>query len=217
RLLARLPQFRHLLVRKGDGVMTPQSATRGQGGAAEKAKIVVSRFAPSPTGRLHLGHAFSALQAHDFAREHAGRFLLRIEDIDPGRCREEFVEGILEDLTWLGLTWDGDVIRQSHRLPFYAEALDHLKVQNLVYPCFCTRAAIAAEIAASASAPHGPDGPHYPGTCRILSEDERTARMAIEPHAWRLNTTKALSHAQSSLSLEGEGRGEGGGRSRLFA
>src|SRR5439155_26989269 len=134
RRLARLPQFRHLLVRKGDGVMTPQSATRGQGGAAEKAKIVVSRFAPSPTGRLYLGHAFSALQAHDFAYEHAGRFLLRIEDIDPCRCREEFVKGIIADLGWLGLIWDGDVIRQSRRLPLYTEALDRLKARNLVYP-----------------------------------------------------------------------------------
>jgi glutamyl-Q tRNA(Asp) synthetase len=193
--------------------MTPQSATRGQGGAAEKAKIVVSRFAPSPTGRLHLGHAFSALQAHDFARERGGRFLLRIEDIDPGRCREEFVEGILEDLSWLGLTWDGDVIRQSHRLPFYAEALDHLKAQNLVYPCFCTRSTIAAEIAASASAPHGPDGPHYPGTCRGLSAEERNARMRTEPHAWRLDMVKAIDAAQrSSPSVLGEGdRAQRGG------
>jgi glutamyl-Q tRNA(Asp) synthetase len=193
--------------------MTPQSATRGQGGAEEKAKIVVSRFAPSPTGRLHLGHAFSALQAHDFARERDGRFLLRIEDIDPGRCREEFIEGILEDLSWLGLTWNGDVIRQSHRLPVYAEALDHLKAQNLVYPCFCTRAAIAAEITASASAPHGPDGPHCPGTCRSLTEAERQARVLTEPHAWRLDVATAVEEAtKSSPRVRGEGdRPKGGG------
>src|SRR3954465_11327152 len=119
---------------------------------------VVSRFAPSPTGRLHLGHAYSAILAHDYARERGGRFLLRIEDIDPGRTREEFVAGIEEDLAWLGLGWDGPVLRQSRRVPLYAAALDRLKAQGLVYPCFCPRSAIAAEIAASAAAPHGPDG-----------------------------------------------------------
>jgi glutamyl-Q tRNA(Asp) synthetase len=192
--------------------MTTQSATRGQGGAAQNAKIVVSRFAPSPTGRLHLGHAYSALQAHDFARKRGGRFLLRIEDIDPGRCREEFVEGICEDLAWLGLAWDGEVLRQSQRLPRYAEALDRLKALGLVYPCFCTRTDIAREIAASASAPHGPDGPHYPGTCRSLSEQEREQRMPTEPHAWRLDMGKAI--AQTTFpphGFVGRGTAEGGG------
>lgn len=155
---------------------------------------VVSRFAPSPTGRLHLGHAYSCILAHDYARERGGRFLLRIEDIDPGRTREEHVAGIFEDLEWLGLGWDGAVVRQSQRLPVYAEALDRLKAAGLVYPCFCTRSAIAAEIAASASAPHGPDGPVYPGTCRRLSEDQRDARMA-EPHAWRLDIARASAAA----------------------
>jgi glutamyl-Q tRNA(Asp) synthetase len=151
---------------------------------------VVSRFAPSPTGRLHLGHAKSCLLAHDHARERGGAFLLRIEDIDPGRTREEFVEGIIEDLAWLGLGWDGEMVRQSERLPLYAAALERLKSAGLVYPCFCTRAAIAAEIAASASAPHGPDGPIYPGTCRRLTEAERSERLG-EPHAWRLDVAKA--------------------------
>jgi glutamyl-Q tRNA(Asp) synthetase len=155
---------------------------------------VVSRFAPSPTGRLHLGHAYSAVLAHDYARSRGGRFLLRIEDIDPGRSREEFVAGIEEDLAWLGLTWDGRVVRQSERLALYAAALDRLKAQGLVYPCFCTRSAIAAEIAASASAPHGPDGPLYPGTCRRLTDAERAARMA-EPHAWRLDVARATALA----------------------
>jgi glutamyl-Q tRNA(Asp) synthetase len=150
----------------------------------------VSRFAPSPTGRLHLGHAYSAVLAHDYARERGGAFRLRIEDIDPGRSREAFVHGIEEDLAWLGLGWDGEVVRQSRRLPFYAEALGRLKGDGLVYPCFCTRSAIAAEIAASASAPHGPDGPLYPGTCRRLSAAERESR-ANEPHAWRLDTAAA--------------------------
>lgn len=155
----------------------------------------VTRFAPSPTGRLHLGHAFSALLAHDFARGRGGAFLLRIEDIDPGRSRSEHVDSIIEDLDWLGIEWDGEIIFQSERLPLYAEALDRLKAAGLVYPCFCTRAAIAAEIAASAAAPHGPDGPLYPGTCRALSREERERRRAAEPHAWRLDVAKAAAEA----------------------
>jgi glutamyl-Q tRNA(Asp) synthetase len=155
-------------------------------------RVIVSRFAPSPTGRLHLGHAWSAWLAHRFARERGGRFLLRIEDIDPGRCREEFVDGILEDLAWLGIDWDGPVRRQSGHLSDYAAALEGLKLLGLVYPCFCTRKAIADEIAASGHAPHGPDGPIYPGTCRRLSDSERAARQATEPHAWRLDMAAAI-------------------------
>jgi len=125
--------------------------------------------------------------AHDFARERGGRFLLRIEDIDPTRCRDEFVEGIFEDLRWLGLNWDSEVIRQSERLPLYAASLDGLREMGLLYPCFCTR----RDIAASASAPHGPDGPIYPGTCRGLSDAERTRRMASETHCWRIDMAAA--------------------------
>src|SRR3569832_638118 len=128
---------------------------------AKSLSEVVSRFAPSPTGRLHLGHAYSALLAHDFARAHGGRFLLRIEDIDPGRARPEHVDGIFEDLSWLGLVWDGEPVFQSRRLPVFGVVLARLMAMGLAYPCFCTRAAIAAEFAASASAPHGPDGPLY--------------------------------------------------------
>jgi glutamyl-Q tRNA(Asp) synthetase len=156
---------------------------------------IISRFAPSPTGRLHLGHAYSAVLAHDYARERGGRFLLRIEDIDPGRARPEYVDGIIEDLSWLGLAWDGEILFQSRRLHLYAEALGRLKGQGLVYPCFCTRSAIAAEIAASASAPHGPDGPLYPGTCRRLPEEERARRAESEPHAWRLDVATAAALA----------------------
>jgi glutamyl-Q tRNA(Asp) synthetase len=156
---------------------------------------VVSRFAPSPTGRLHLGHAYSALLAHDFARARDGAFLLRIEDIDPGRARAEHVDGVIEDLAWLGLRWDGEIAFQSGRLPLYAAALERLKAKALVYPCFCTRSAIAAEIAASAAAPHGPGGPLYPGTCRRLAEPERAARMSVEPHAWRLDVARAAAMA----------------------
>ncbi|MDD1451564.1 tRNA glutamyl-Q(34) synthetase GluQRS [Sphingomonas sp. H160509] len=132
---------------------------------------VVTRFAPSPTGRLHLGHAVSAIRAHDYARERGGRFLLRIEDIDGTRSRPEFVAGILEDLAWLGLRWDS-LVFQSERLATYDLALEQLKARALVYPCFCTR----AEIAASASAPQGDVGPVYPGTCRHLSAEEVAAR-----------------------------------------
>jgi glutamyl-Q tRNA(Asp) synthetase len=149
--------------------------------------MTISRFAPSPTGRLHLGHAFSAVRAHDCARAAGGRFLLRIEDIDAGRSREEFVAGISEDMAWLGLRWDGPVVRQSARLDAYRAALGALGVVGLLYPCFCTR----SDIAAAASAPHGPDGPVYPGTCRRLDPAERARRMATEPHAWRLDMARA--------------------------
>lgn len=150
-----------------------------------------TRFAPSPTGRLHLGHAFSAMLAHDFARERGGDFLLRIEDIDPGRCREEFVDAIYEDLRWLGLDWDGAALRQSERLPLYAEALERLRALDLLYPCFCTR----RDIAASASAPHGPEGPVYPGTCRTLTRSDRERRVVEETHCWRIDMAEAARRA----------------------
>jgi glutamyl-Q tRNA(Asp) synthetase len=148
----------------------------------------VFRFAPSPNGYLHLGHAFSAMLNADLARKAGGRFLLRIEDIDPGRSREAFVEGIEEDLAWLGLRWDGPVVRQSTRLDAYRAALGALGAVGLLYPCFCTR----ADIAAAASAPHGPEGPVYPGTCRALDTTTRERRMAEEPHAWRLAVDRAV-------------------------
>ena len=108
---------------------------------------------------------------------------MRIEDIDPGRTREEHVAGIEEDLGWLGLAWDGSVVRQSERLPLYAEALERLKARGLVYPCFCTR----ADIARSTSAPHGSEGPLYPGTCRGIAHPD-----LYRPHAWRLDVTRAV-------------------------
>jgi glutamyl-Q tRNA(Asp) synthetase len=152
------------------------------------AAAIVTRFAPSPTGRLHLGHAFSALAAHDLARAHGGRFLLRIEDIDAGRSREGFVADIVEDLRWLGLDWDEPPVRQSTRLKAYHAALGALGAAGLLYPCFCTR----ADIAAAASAPHGPEGAVYPGTCRHLDPAAREQRMADEPHAWRLAMDRAV-------------------------
>jgi glutamyl-Q tRNA(Asp) synthetase len=157
--------------------------------------MIVTRFAPSPTGRLHLGHGYSAILAHDFARARGGRFLLRIEDIDPGRSREEHIAGILADLAWLGLDWDGPAIRQSQRLPRYGEALGRLQREGLVYPCFCTRAQVAAEVAASASAPHGVDGLLYPGTCRALDPAVRDRRLGEEAHSWRLDVARAVALA----------------------
>lgn len=168
---------------------------------------LVTRFAPSPTGRLHIGHGWSALQAFDLARETGGRFLLRIEDTDVTRCRPEFTEGIYEDLRWLGIDWDVLVI-QSERLARYGVALEQLREQGVLYPCFCTRGDIAREVAASLHAPHGADGPLYPGTCRALSAQERAARIAAgEPHSWRLNMGAALAHT-GPLSWHDERAGE---------
>ncbi|MCQ4158364.1 tRNA glutamyl-Q(34) synthetase GluQRS [Roseomonas sp. GC11] len=161
----------------------------------------VTRFAPSPTGRLHLGHAHSALLAWEAARRAGGRFLLRIEDIDPLRCRPEYTAGILEDLAWLGLDWDGPVRRQSEHMAEYRAVLDRLAGMGLLYPCFCTRADIAREVAAIGHAPHGPDGLLYPGTCRRLPAREREARIASgQPYALRLDMAAALAHAPRWLS-----------------
>ena len=168
--------------------------------------MIVTRFAPSPTGFLHLGHAFAALTA---AR--AGeRFLLRIEDIDTTRCRPEFEDAIYEDLAWLGLDWEMPVLRQSERFEAYRTALDALQSQGLLYPCFCTRAEIAAEIARASEAPHGPEGPVYPGTCRHLSEEQREARIASgAPYALRLDSQKAASII-GMLAFEEHGAGPEG-------
>jgi glutamyl-Q tRNA(Asp) synthetase len=150
----------------------------------------VTRFAPSPTGRLHLGHAYAALFAARAAG--GGRFLLRIEDIDATRCRPEFEQAIYDDLSWLGLRWETPVRRQSEHMADYAAALERLKGQGLIYPCFCTRAEIRAEIARAGAAPHGSEGPLYPGTCRRLDTAERARRIeAGTPYALRLNAEKA--------------------------
>ena len=159
----------------------------------------ILRFAPSPTGRLHLGHAYSALFTWRQAEAVGGRVLLRIEDIDRGRCRPEFEAGIFADLAWLGLEWETPVRRQSEHLDDYARALQRLEGRGLLYPCFCTRADIRREIAASPSAPHGADGPIYPGTCRNLSADERAARRAIEAHALRLDVAASLDRVDAEV------------------
>lgn len=159
----------------------------------DKAQHMVTRFAPSPTGRLHVGHGWSALLAHDAARAADGRFLLRIEDIDGTRSRPEHIAGIEEDLRWLGMEWDGPVWRQSDRLPIYADALARLDTLGLTYPCFCTRADIAREIERSGAAPHGPEGALYPRICAHLLAEERQERLdAGQPHAVRLDVAAAM-------------------------
>lgn len=153
--------------------------------------LTVTRFAPSPTGPLHLGHAYCAVQVHDIARRAGGRFLLRIDDIDGTRSRPQYVDGALEMLHWMGLEWDDAPIFQSAHLDQYQTALDALRAMDLLYPCFCTR----ADIAASLSAPHGPSGLIYPGICRHLSKAEQEHRREKEAHCWRLDMTKAIAWA----------------------
>ena len=171
-----------------------------------KSASLVTRFAPSPTGLLHLGHAHAALFADQAARG-GGQFLVRIEDIDVGRCRPEFEDAIAEDLSWLGLEWPRPVRRQSECMADYQDALDRLNAHELLYPCFCTRKDIAAEIHGAQGAPHladlglngpllaglGPDGPLYPGTCRNLSLDERQHKIhGGVPFALRLDMNRAV-------------------------
>jgi glutamyl-Q tRNA(Asp) synthetase len=148
--------------------------------------MIVTRFAPSPSGRLHLGHAYSAVLGHERARASGGKFLLRIEDLDPARCRPEFVEGIMDDLRGLGLQWDEPLLVQSRRTAAYDAALDDLRARGLAFACFCTR----ADIAQSLTAPHGDAATSYPGTCRALPDDPE--RRATTPHCWRLDSARAL-------------------------
>lgn len=153
---------------------------------------MLTRFAPSPTGLLHLGHAYAAVFAYNLAREYGGRFLLRYEDIDTTRIRDEFYLAIEQDLAWLGIHWYGTPIRQLDRMPFYMEALEKLKSLGVAYPCFCTRKEIEVEIASMGNAPHGPEGALYPGTCRSLTPTEREDKIgAGEAHCWRLNACEA--------------------------
>jgi glutamyl-Q tRNA(Asp) synthetase len=174
----------------------------------------VTRFAPSPTGLLHRGHAFSALTAFEAARSVDGRFLLRIEDIDQGRCRPEFEQAIYEDLAWLGLEWETPVRRQSAHFADYRAALERLNARGLVYRCFKTRREILDEIG---RAPHhpgeGPEGAIYRGAA--LRPDEEAALVAAgKPYAWRLSLDRAreaLGPAWDELSFVEEGHGPHGG------
>jgi glutamyl-Q tRNA(Asp) synthetase len=157
----------------------------------------VFRFAPSPNGRLHLGHAYSALLNAELAARLEGRFLLRLEDIDTARCTPALAQGVLHDLAWLGLTWEEPVRVQSRHWEDYSAALASLKERGLVYPCFCSRREVAGS-----SAKRDPDGaPLYPGTCRHLTGSEIAERIAAgEPHSWRLAIAKALAAAALPLT-----------------
>ena len=153
----------------------------------------VTRFAPSPTGYLHLGHIRSALEGWRAARHDGGRFLLRLEDIDRTRCRDEYGAAILEDLAWPGLDWDGPVRKQFEHFDDYRRALGKLDALDVLYPCFCTRREIQAEIDRAGAAPQGDTGPPYPGTCRRLGAEEVAAKLRSgTDYALRLDLVCAL-------------------------
>ncbi len=181
----------------------------------------VFRFAPSPNGYLHLGHAYSALLNADLARQSGGQLLLRIEDIDPARCRPEFERAIYEDLGWLGIVWQQPVRRQSEHLPDYRAALDKLTDLGLVYPSFESRAEIARLVSQREHAgewPRDPDGkPLYPGTARQLSSEERTRLIEQgAPYALRLDMAAALARA-GALCWSEQGEGPAGECGRITA
>ncbi|MBB2202759.1 tRNA glutamyl-Q(34) synthetase GluQRS [Gluconacetobacter tumulisoli] len=180
----------------------------------------ITRFAPSPTGYLHLGHAASALTARRLAHDSRGRFLLRIEDIDPVRCRPDYADAIIEDLAWIGIESEGPVRRQSAHLPDYRRVLDALSARGLLYPCFCTRAEIAREAQEAAHAPHrAPDGTlAYAGTCRALSPQQRVERMqGGRPYVLRLDMARALRVTGGDIVTWHErGQGLQTGRPGLF-
>lgn len=176
---------------------------------------VVTRFAPSPTGPLHLGHAYSALLAHDRARADGGRFLLRIEDIDRARSRPAWEAQLIDDLGWLGISWDDAPMRQSDNLPRYRAALDGLWQRGLIYPCSCTRRDIEAALSApqeGAELPLGPDGLIYPGTCRGA---QRPATLP-EDTALRLDMARAVQQPDlTGLSYQESGIGPQGSAGRI--
>jgi len=165
--------------------------------------MITTRFAPSPTGLLHLGHAFAALFAEAEARSAGGEFLLRLEDIDTTRSRAEFEAAIDKDLHWLGMHWPRPVRKQSEHFPDYQAALRRLEEMGLLYPCFCTRKEIQEEVARAGQAPHGPEGPAYPRTCRKLTEEERQSKRATgRDYALRLDLEKALLQVGADLFWE---------------
>ena len=172
--------------------------------------MIVTRFAPSPTGLLHLGHAFASLKASETAKRAGGRFILRHEDIDQARSKPDYERTIEDDLAWLGLEWERPVRRQSEYFSDYANALAVLDAKGLLYPCFCTRKEIADEISRASTAPHGPEGPIYPGTCRTLTLAERATRKANTPYALRLDVTKAERTLSGPLTFDEQGQGPSG-------
>lgn len=151
---------------------------------------MITRFAPSPTGHLHLGHVYAAKVAHALAANSSGQYLVRFEDIDTTRIRPEFYSAIEKDLQWLGLYSGSEPLRQSNRTQSYADILTTLRQQSAIYPCFCTRKDIQRESRAILNAPHGPEGSHYPGTCRRLSPETVSEKLqqGLIP-SWRLDTT----------------------------
>ena len=162
-----------------------------------------TRFAPSPTGWLHLGHAYAALFAHDEANKCGGRFLLRLDDLDLTRARPEYEAAIYEDMRWLGLAWEEPVRKQCGHLVEYRAALEKLDVLGLLYPCFCTRKEIQDEIARAGQAPHGPEVAVYPGTCKKLSPSEVEKRKHLDDdYALRLDLQKAMALASHKLIWE---------------
>jgi len=177
--------------------------------------MTITRFAPSPNGPLHAGHAFSALFSEQLAKRRGGRFLLRIEDLDTTRAREEHVRAIYDDLRWLGVSWQPPVRRQSEHMADYSALLEKLKRMGLLYPCFCTRGDIRRAVAENPRWPRDPDGaPIYPGTCRGMSHEQRNRRMAGgERPAWRLDMARALEMLEMMerpLTWREEGAGPGG-------
>ena len=168
------------------------------------------RFAPSPNGYLHLGHAYSALRNAELARELGGAMLVRIENIDVDRCRTEFEAAIFEDLAWLGVSWQEPVRRQSDHFSDYACALESLTGRGLLYPCFCSRTDVMRNVADRPGWPRDPDGgPLYPGTCRTMSAAERSRRLAAGQHA-ALRIDMAEAQAQVGARLGWREFGEGG-------
>lgn len=158
----------------------------------DPAAQVITRFAPSPTGQLHLGHLYSAHIAHQLAQSQGGQFLLRFEDIDTTRVRDPFYQAIEDDLDWAGIEAPKPYLRQSERLDAYSLAIEQLKSLGVLYPCFCSRKDIQRELAHITNAPHGSDGPHYPGTCRTLGSSENQQNLAAgKTPSWRLDCAKA--------------------------
>lgn len=179
--------------------------------------MTVTRFAPSPTGLLHLGHVYAAGFAYQAAKADGGQFLVRLEDIDSTRVRPEYEAAIFEDLAWLGMDWLRPVRKQSEHFDDYRGALSKLEAMGLLYPCFCTRKEIQAEIAGADNAPQGPDGPLYPGICLSRSKAERQDRMASgQPYALRLDVAKAKSLAGAVLRWTDRTHGEHEARPEIF-
>ncbi len=164
-----------------------------------------TRFAPSPTGLLHVGNAYSALFCARWAEQHDAELILRIEDIDHTRCRPAYADALIEDMHWLGLKWQGSVQYQSQRSQAYMQAIVTLRDMKMIYPCFCTRKEIKEEVLRMASAPHLEDlSVEYPGICKNRDVDEQIQRMQNESFAWRLDIDKALAAVGSGLSWQDE-------------